>query len=194
MENTHAIYLLFVGWQSFSLNPSYGPETKSTFVFHPSKEIILNKETLVFKVKDWDRIGSNDFLGQVEIPLAKLYALSNNNNEQDGTFTITPPKGREKEDAGSLRIRCRPATDDETFHSRGGGGGSIFPTFVQKLVHPPKEAATTTLEDDDKCSLFVEIISCRDLLPADKTGLSDPYVKVKYSGKDVHETKHRLQT
>lgn len=183
---------LFVCWPTtFSLNPTYRPETKSTFVFHPSQDDISNNETLIlFKVKDWDRIGSNDALGQVEIPLAKLYALSNNNNnDTHGTFAIIPPKGRETEDAGSLMLRCRVATDEETVRSRGGG--SMFPSLMQKLVHHPKEATTP---EEETCSLFIEIVSCRDLLPADKTGLSDPYVKVKYSGRDVHETKHRLQT
>ena len=49
------------------------------------------------------------------------------------------------------------------------------------------------IEKEDKI-LLVEVLSCRDLLAADKTGKSDPYVKLKLNGKDVHKTKHILQT
>ena len=40
----------------------------------------------------------------------------------------------------------------------------------------------------DNKILFVEILSCRDLLAADKTGASDPYVKVKLGDMDLHKT------
>ena len=42
--------------------------------------------------------------------------------------------------------------------------------------------------------MFIQIVSCRDLLVADKTGSSDPYVKVKLGKKDLHETKYLTQT
>ena len=42
--------------------------------------------------------------------------------------------------------------------------------------------------------LLIEIVSCRDLLVADKTGESDPYVKIKMGKKDLHRTKHILKT
>lgn len=42
--------------------------------------------------------------------------------------------------------------------------------------------------------LLIEVLSCRGLLVADKTGTSDPYVKIAMGGKDLHKTKHVLKT
>ena len=42
--------------------------------------------------------------------------------------------------------------------------------------------------------LLIEIISCRDLLVADKSGESDPYVKIKLGRMDLHRTKHIPKT
>lgn len=49
------------------------------------------------------------------------------------------------------------------------------------------------IDKEDKI-LLLEIVSCRDLLAADKTGTSDPYVKIKMDGKELHKTKHILKT
>ena len=48
---------------------------------------------------------------------------------------------------------------------------------------------------DDKI-LLIEIISCRSLLAGDKTGTSDPYVKIKTKtdGKDLHKTNFLRKT
>ena len=46
---------------------------------------------------------------------------------------------------------------------------------------------------DDKLSLKIAIVSCRELLIGDlKT--SDPYVKVSLGFEDLHKTKHILKT
>ena len=61
---------------------------------------------LTFKVKDWDLVGSDDPLGKVVLDGDTLCS-------QDGElkeYTIIPPKGQEKMDAGTLTIRCRRAT------------------------------------------------------------------------------------
>ena len=49
------------------------------------------------------------------------------------------------------------------------------------------------MPDEDK-ELFIEIVSCRDLLAADKSGTSDPYVKISLGKKELHRTKHVLKT
>jgi C2 domain len=42
--------------------------------------------------------------------------------------------------------------------------------------------------------LYIEILSCSDLLIRDrKAKSSDPYVKVKHAGKDIHATKTILK-
>ena len=42
--------------------------------------------------------------------------------------------------------------------------------------------------------LVIEIMSCRNLLSADKNGLSDPYIKAILGSTEVHKTKHILKT
>lgn len=51
-----------------------------------------------------------------------------------------------------------------------------------------------TVQPGEELNLMVEIVSCRDLLAGDKNGLSDPYVKIKMEGKELHRTKHILKT
>lgn len=57
---------------------------------------------------------------------------------------------------------------------------------VTKSPDPPAN-------NDSTGPLRIEIMGCQNLLSADKTGSSDPYVKVKYLGKDIHETMHIVQ-
>ena len=47
--------------------------------------------------------------------------------------------------------------------------------------------------DEEQLSLLVEVVSCRDLLIGDRTA-SDPYVKIILGDKDLHKTKHLIQT
>jgi len=52
--------------------------------------------------------------------------------------------------------------------------------------------STPTNKDggDDTLCLMVEILTCKHLMIRDKrTKSSDPYVKVKLGGKDLHQTK-----
>lgn len=45
-------------------------------------------------------------------------------------------------------------------------------------------------DDEDALCLLVEILSCNNLMIRDKRAKSsDPYVKVKMNGKDIHQTK-----
>lgn len=55
------------------------------------------------------------------------------------------------------------------------------------------EVDGVVVPDEDK-EILIEIVAARNLSAADKTGLSDPYVKIKLGGKDLHETKPVLKT
>ena len=46
----------------------------------------------------------------------------------------------------------------------------------------------------EELHLAIEIVSCRNLLPADKNGLSDPYVKILMGGNELHKTKYIRKT
>mmetsp|Transcript_1937 Transcript_1937/g.2690 ORF Transcript_1937/g.2690 Transcript_1937/m.2690 type:complete len:469 (+) Transcript_1937:156-1562(+) len=48
--------------------------------------------------------------------------------------------------------------------------------------------------DQDFVSLLIEICSARELLKADRFGLSDPYVRVALEDSDIHKTKFIRQT
>lgn len=46
----------------------------------------------------------------------------------------------------------------------------------------------------EKKILLIEVLSCRELLSADKNGYSDPYVLAKLGFKDLHKTSHIKRT
>ena len=167
-----------------TLNPVFSVEEKNFYILTCTAKELFENEGLVFKVKDWDRIGSNDDLGHVKVPAATLYAMVDEAEEKE--FAISPPKGH-GDAAGFLTIRCRPPTL---------GDREDYKAAKSRVRRSPKEAASLKAEavdvsgivDVDDKILLVEIVSARDLMAADKTGASDPYVKVKLGRKDVHET------
>ena len=145
---------------------------------------LFEKGGLEFKVKDWDRIGSNDELGKVVVPAATLYEMVDTAQEQE--FSITPPKGH-GDAAGFLTILCRPpTTGDRDDLKRTQSLFRRSPRNVSKLEKEAVDVAKI-IDIDDKI-LLIEILSCRDLLAADKTGASDPYVKIKMDNEDLHKT------
>ena len=66
--------------------------------------------------------------------------------------------------------------------------------YFLELMQAKEAVDVSAIVDVDDKILLIEIVSCRDLLAADKTGASDPYVKIKMDGKDVHETDVIKQT
>ena len=213
--------------------------------------------TVEFKIKDWDRFGSNDTLGSAMIPLSKLLEAASS------TAVVEYPVTHSKTDAaGYITLQCRrPTVEELEQHSKAGGGATTKRKWTQKLatnpatqllkeksqqmktktqqtLHQIKEKTTPqrktkmspvfqkegdvepstaltkdatapkTGKDESSVSvtkspdpsannvtgpLRIEIMGCQNLLSADKTGSSDPYVKVKYLGKDIHETMHIVQ-
>ena len=79
----------------------------SSFVLDTTQEDL--DPGLVFKIKDWDRIGSNDVLGQVTVPKEKLLEATGEPTELE----IAPPSDRKDEKAGFITLKCRLATEDD---------------------------------------------------------------------------------
>ena len=111
---------------------------------------------------------------------------------------LLPPKGSpEDREVGSLVIRCQQTTaDDETGEQKKFLG--IVSTPKMELPKTPeffkRDRALDPSELEDPQPVFIQIVSCRKLLSADATGLSDPFVKLKLGTKTLHETKPVLQT
>ncbi|CAB9497692.1 Multiple C2 and transmembrane domain-containing protein 1 [Seminavis robusta] len=188
-----------------TLNPLFSDETDSTFVLHCLAKDLYDAKGLQFKCKDYDRLGKSDELGTVQVPPGKIY----NGKGEDLEFDIAPPKGQEGKDAGSLTIRCSATTADDHTGERKKFLGMKTPqievpkiaiptmkplTAVSEMLHLKTPVTTRSVELDEPRPLFIEIVSCRKLLGADKTGLSDPYVKIKLGKQDLHQTKHLEQT
>ena len=176
---------------------------------------LLDHDGFLLEVKDWDRgigmvTGGNDPLGNAHVPAKDLYSL--NDWDQPREYKISPPKGKESiKDAGYVKIRFRSATsDDEHIYGKRKGLAKILHPHSPKILQKGaiRGAAANILDrglfssnaadkikipEDDK-ELFIEIVSCRDLLAADKSGLSDPYVKILMGKKELHKTQHVVKT
>ena len=193
-----------------NLNPVFTEKEKNQYLLDIPRKELIDNGGIQFKIKDWDRFGGNDDIGQVDVPAETLLELT---TEKVMELKIAPPEKRSAEDAGYLTVLIRPATDEDC--SKYGKpsrkklfGGRFSPPKVPKPslpkislpVGPLASKKTAPVEYDPADvptfhrDLFIEIQSCKDLIAADKTGFSDPYVKVKLGGKDLHETKHLVQT
>jgi hypothetical protein len=144
--------------------------------------------------KPGDLIGKNDDLGHVLVPAINV--CSANGDQQE--FKLQPPKGKDKMDAGYITIRCSPASPEDHKEKKGFLGikpPSINLPFQNSSNHGSKRGSEDSAAhaNEPTIPLFIEIVSCKGLLPMDKTGSSDPYVKVKLGKKDLHETKHIVQ-
>jgi len=176
-----------------TVNPSFSKQDHNNrFILTCPASDLFQAGGLTFKVKDWDRIGSNDDLGAVIVPAPTLYCCL---EKEEQEFKILPPKGH-GEDAGFITIRWRRATlgDKEDWKHDHGllAKVGINSKTAENYYYSPDKADTIDIMKciDKEDKMFrIEIVSCTDLLAADKTGLSDPYVKVQLGGKTVHETK-----
>eukprot|EP00546_Thalassionema_frauenfeldii_P020474 CAMPEP_0178902658 /NCGR_PEP_ID=MMETSP0786-20121207/4727_1 /TAXON_ID=186022 /ORGANISM="Thalassionema frauenfeldii, Strain CCMP 1798" /LENGTH=1315 /DNA_ID=CAMNT_0020573949 /DNA_START=59 /DNA_END=4006 /DNA_ORIENTATION=- len=168
-----------------SLNPAFSSDHNNALVLSNVRDMYL-AGGLTFKVKDYDPgiLGGNDELGAITVPSSTIYEL---NGEKE--FHLSPPKGH-GEDAGFITIRCRDATlgDKEDWKMRKSLIGKMVGKVDSHNNVAMPDDIMKCIDKEDKIFLL-EIVSCRNLLASDKTGLSDPYVKIKYAGKTVHETK-----
>ena len=186
-----------------NLNPVFTEKEKNQYLLDIPKKELIDNGGLNFKIKDWDRFGGNDDIGTADIKSDTLLEVT---AEQTMKLKITPPEKRSDEDAGYLNLLIRPATDDDC--SKFGkparkklfGNMTFSPPKVPKPFAKARSAAPVPALFDEADiptvhrDLFIEIQSCTGLIAADKTGFSDPYVKVKMGGTDLHETKHHNQT
>jgi Ca2+-dependent lipid-binding protein len=194
----------------------FGPDLnlENQFTANINYGELKSKGGLTFEVKDWDRIGSNDVIGLLTVSpekLMELAAASSGSSEATELQLQTPPK-RKEPNAGFLTIRVV----QQNAAGAGAGAGSSGSTTPasSRSIHsgevpfPPSPPSQTSQSKEAPLSLVVEekappstskellieIISCREIPAADKNGTSDPYVKIKLGGKEVHKTSHIEKT
>jgi len=192
-----------------SLNPVFHPGLKSAFILKCTPEELEDKKGLKFEMKDWDRVGANDYLGHFQVE--KL--------DYSGAvmeFKIIPPTDRVGQEAGSALIRCRKATARDEELLQKGARTNLFPTTTKEASAVFWGMQTTAAESGadevienagisavktdfhpelgEELHLSIEIVSCRNLISRDKNGLSDPYVKIIMGGTELHKTKYVRKT
>lgn len=183
-----------------TLNPVFA-DMDNIFTLHCPADELFDAGGLDFVIKDWDRFGANDDLGSLKASASKIYSSMNG---EDIELKISPPKDKLNDDAGHLIIRCTTASSDDHTGEKKTFMGMKVPEIKAPVIAVPKMKPMTEMfskdkslaidENEDEVSMFIQIVSCRGLLVADKTGTSDPYVKVKLGKKDVHETKYIEKT
>ena len=107
------------------LNPIFTEGMGSSFVLDTTEEDL--DQGLVFKIKDWDRVGSNDVLGQVTVSKQQLLEPTGEPIELE----ISPPSDRKDEKGGFITLKHRFATEADrkpkkTILNRLGLNGSKY--------------------------------------------------------------------
>ena len=122
-----------------SLNPVYSAKDNNIFVWNGKTKDLIDHDGLEFRAKDWDRIGTNDELGTVQVSTNKLIEIANSGQKEE--FHIVPPPKRSKEDAGYITIRISHATDQQREAYKAAASG---PFWKPSSTTPVKEPTTTT--------------------------------------------------
>ena len=93
-----------------TLDPVYTTKHNNTYMLDIDKKKLSIANGLTFKIKDWDRIGTNDDIGHVDVSYDELVTIRNSTRSRSSSgpvvkeFKIIPPKKRSKEDAGYITI------------------------------------------------------------------------------------------
>ena len=81
-----------------SLDPIFTIKHDSFFILSVSAEELIANKGLLFKVKDYDKMVSNDELGTVTVPAQSILGANGERLE----FKLTPPYGKEEKNAVSF--------------------------------------------------------------------------------------------
>lgn len=100
---------LFVD-KTHRLNPIWTIKTSSLFILNVSARELFNSLGLHCLVKDFDKLGSSEKLGEIVVSPQTLYEANGERLE----YKLRPPPGsKETIVPGYLAIRCRRATDHD---------------------------------------------------------------------------------
>ena len=159
-----------------TLNPIYDEDSKASFVLRCDAQALVGAGGLTLELKDWDRgFGGNDPLGHANVPAVDLYGVMKTEQPLSKEYSIIPPPGHEGKPAGFVTLGAKLVTSDNVPAKSSGG---LLGRVAAKVA--PKPAATATarampameIPNEDK-EIFIEIVRARELLAADKTGLSE---------------------
>jgi hypothetical protein len=133
-------------------------------------------------LKDWDRIGSDDDLGTVQVAAEVLYQATG----EPLKFALVPPDGRPRDiNAGTITIRSMPATDAhlEKFGKKKRGFGNFVRGMKTHMPQTPK--GIQSLKD--------KIADATHKTPTGggKLALHNPFAKKKFED-EVAEMEHTM--
>eukprot|EP00980_Cylindrotheca_fusiformis_P028587 scaffold22613_cov126-Cylindrotheca_fusiformis.AAC.7 len=167
---------------SKDLNPVFGPEKENDFKATMKYGDLKAVGGLSFLVKDFDRLGSNDTIGMITVTAPKLVELAGIGREAELPLQLPPEEDADDKKAGSITLLVQHANDATNKYWK--------PTPTTPMSSQSLQSGEFDTPPSVSKEILIEILSCKSLLPSDKGGTSDPYVKIKIGGKEVHKTSH----
>lgn len=157
-----------------TLNPSW----KEDF-FYPISE---HNQVLRFQVWDWDRVGRNDYLGEAEIPLAKV--MGSKRGKKDAP---------EEEDFQSEPMDYELSLVNK---KTGEPAGTLFLSLrrASRLALRNKPKWEVSANDSVAKQLVVDLVAGKDLAVMDKNGKSDPYCVLSFQSRKAKSKYVRFTT
>lgn len=167
------------------MSPVFTKEHDNIFVATGKYGDVKARGGLAFAVKDYDRLGSDDAIGMLTVLPETLIELGTSRKVTELELQSLPNRPEAK--GGFLTVKIiNNATGSEKYWKPKS---DMTPRSSRSLVSGNSSVAPSVNKE-----IFIEIISCRELFAADKGGTSDPYVKIKLGGKEVHKTTHIEKT